>query len=197
MNLKNLRKEARKAISIDGITHTEFLKNFSDKYDLNQEKIAKEISQIPSEEKIKKHKFVRNLFLIIYVAFFWLGFWQGTRIIYLGISNSSQIANEIESNFLIVMYIIVSLPTVFAFFAFFSHKRSHYLVSGSLMCFYVLNGMYKGMYNQNGISLAFILIPAVLPFYITSLLKHRYEKKEITSTKDGNETLTTEYLFED
>ena len=188
MNIKNLRKEARRAILVDGITHSEFFKNFTDKYDLNKEKIAKEISHIPSEEKIKKNKFVRTLHLIICVLLIWL-IVSATVLA----ADGKSVLSQISMYLVVFTYIMLSLPAVFAFLAFFSHKTNHYYVCGAIMSFFTLSGMY----NQNAIFTIVVLIPAILSFYIPSLLKHKYEKKHITfNSDDGNDTETIEYLFE-
>ena len=193
MNLINLRKEARRAILVDGITHSEFFKNFTDKYDLNKEKIAKEISHIPSEEKIKKNKFVRTLYLIICVLLLWLSM-SVFALVALSKSGLSQISKDFYMDYAVGVYIIMSLPAVFAFLAFFSHKTNHYYVCGAIMSVYALNGMY----NQNAIFTIAVLIPAILSFYIPSLLKLKYEKKHMTfNSDDGNETVSIEYQFED
>jgi|TARA_B110000114_G_scaffold149127_1_gene159425 bacteriorhodopsin len=182
MNIKNLRKEARRAILVDGITHTDFFKNCSDKYDLNQEKIAKEISHIPSKELIKKHKFARYLFVTV--------LYSTLILLMIGLST---MAKKLEVYLVVWSFLLFFVPVVIGRMAFSSHQRWQYYTCGAIMCVYALNGMY----NQNAIFTIAVLIPAILSFYIPSLLKHKYEKKHITfNSDDGNDTETIEYLFE-
>lgn len=190
MTKRQLRKATYKAIVKENKSHQEAFDELSQDSSVDLDKLADELSQVPSPAKNSKLQTLRYLFIGILVLIILL------RIV--GMISLNELM-QLDPKFLLLAVILGLFVPIYGIVGALTSRAEYYRTTAMLIALNLFRTLISGKMSTELFDLLFIIpsiIAVILGVYLPLKLRTKYVRNRISEDIDGIKQSKYEYTFE-